>query len=645
MITDEKEPLEPQTLPEAAPELPEVEPTEANASAEASDAATTEAEPTEAETSDAESADADYTHWTKDQFVALFEDLLQQARNRETADFKAIDVTLREAKPAFDHLKGEERREALERYLAEGGDEEGFAYKPDALTQKADSLYGQVRTERNQHFQGQERDKERNFQVKTELLTRLRTLVEADEQNTTSEKSWKEFKQIQDEWKGAGNVHSPHNDTLWKTYHALVDRYFNNRNIYFELKELDRKRNLQHKIELCERVEKLAASVQDEGQAVSGKMLDEATELFEEYKHVGPAPKEANEELWQRFKAAMDVLYARKREQNEAQKGQAEEIFKLKSDIAEVAATFTTFQSTSINDWNDKTKALLALQEQWNAVKGPMPRDKGRELSQKFWSDVKAFFRNKGEFFRQLEAKRDENLKAKIALCERAEAVLAEGTDSGEATNTIIELQRQWKTIGHVPEKMRNKIFDRFKAACDAFFDRKRGKNATVEKEFEDNLAQKKALCEEIETEAKAGAPDLGKLNAFKARWSGIGFVPRGAMQSIQQRYIKAINQYVSAIGQLSGAEKQQLVLESEVELVRQGGGGTRDFRGQENDIRRRIKTLEDDIALTQNNLAFFAKSKNADKLRADFEKKIEASQRELDQLKHQLRVVREAEG
>lgn len=626
MTTDEQERQNPELLDQTVPEAVDLEPSEESAPAEA------------------ESASVDYAHWNKEQFVALFEDLMNQVRQRETGDFKYIDAVLKDAKPAYDHLKAEERREAFERYLAEGGDEESFAFKADALTQKVDSLYGQLRTERNQHFQSLERDKERNFQVKTELLTRLRALVEADEQNTTSEKSWKEFKQIQDDWKAAGNVHSPHNDTLWKTYHALVDRYFNNRNIYFELKEFDRKRNLQQKIELCERVEKLSAIVQEEGQVVSGKMLDEATELFEEYKHVGPAPKEANEELWQRFKAAMDVLYARKREQNEAQKGQSEEIYQLKAAIAEVAGTFTTFQSTSINDWNDKTKALLALQEQWNAVKGPMPREKGRELSQKFWSDVKSFFRNKGEFFRQLEAKREENLKAKIELCEQAEAILAQEVDTPETTNAIIDLQKRWKSIGHVPEKMRNKIFDRFKAACDAFFDRKRGKNASVEKDFEENLARKKALCEEIESEAKTGTPELAKLNAFKARWTEIGFVPRGAMQGIQQRYIKAINQYVSAIGQLSGSEKQQLVLESEVELVRSGDGG-RDLRGKENDIRRRIKTIEDDIALTQNNLAFFAKSKNADKLRADFEKKIEVSQRELDQLKHQLRVVREAEG
>lgn len=586
----------------------------------------------------------DYSSLSKAELTSLLENTLQSVRDG-APDLKSVDVLLREVKPVVDHLKVAERQEALQKFIAEGGDEDGFSFKGDTLTQKLDQLFGQIRSERNKQFQQAEKAREDNFARKTELLNKLRELVENEEKSGAGEKSWDTFKQIQSDWKAAGNIPSAHNNTLWQTYHALVDRYFNNRNIYFELKELDRKRNMQQKIEMIERVEKTVATVTG-GEAVSGKMLDEANELFEEFKHIGPAPREVNEELWRRFKTALDVLYGKKREQNETQRGQAEEIFKLKQEIAALAETFTTFHSSSINEWNDKTKALLAVQDQWNAVKGPLPREKGREISQKFWGDIKTFFRNKGEFFRQLEAKREENLKQKTALCEQAEALLESGDDSAEATNTVIELQRRWKSIGHVPEKMRDKIFDRFKTACDAFFDRKRNKNAGVEREYEENLAKKKALCDEIENEAKSGEPDLEKLNAFKARWSEIGFVPRKEMQNIQQRYIKAVNTFVSAMGKLSAHEKEQIVLESEVEMVKseKGRGGNVDLRGRENDIRRKIRTLEDEIAQLENNLAFFARSKNADKIKGDFEKRIEKSKKELEQLQHQLRVVREAE-
>jgi hypothetical protein len=596
-----------------------------------------------------ETPHVDYSQFSKEDFVRELERLLASVRGKEpsAADFKAVDAALREIKPLFEQMKADDRQRALEAYEAEvverGAEEAGeFAYRPDALTQKFDSLYGQLRGERNRFFQSLDKQKDENFRVKTELLARLRALVEADEQNATSEKSWTAFKEIQDTWKAAGNIHSAHNNTLWQTYHALVDRYFSNRDIYFELKELDRKRNMQQKIELCEKVEKLAQQAAD-GQ-VTGALLNEAAGLFDEYKHVGPAPREANELLWQRFKAAMDTLYAKKREQLGSAREQAEEVYKLKADIAALAETFTTFQSSSINEWNDKTKALLAVQEQWNGVKGSMPREKGREISQKFWADVKTFFRRKGEFFRQLEAKRDENLKAKTGLCEQVEALLESQDTSAEATNQVIDAQKRWKTIGHVPEKQRDKIFNRFKAACDEFFNRKRGKSADTDRQFEENLRLKNELIVSIETEAKADSPTLERLNEFKAQWGEIGYVPRNVMQSIQQRYIKAINQYVSAIGKLSTKDRERLVLESEAALIREEGGG-RNLYQRENDIRRKIQTLENDIALTRNNLEFFARSKNSEKLRADFEKKIAASERELDQLKHQLRVIRQAEG
>ncbi len=595
-----------------------------------------------------EAQHVDYSHFSKDDFVKELEQLLASVHGKDpsAADFKRIDATLRELKPLFEQIKTDDRQRALEAHeaeVAERGEEAGeFAYRADALTQKFDSLYGQIRGERNRYFQSVDRQKEDNFKVKTELLARLRALVEADEQNTSSEKSWTAFKQIQDEWKAAGNIHSAHNNTLWQTYHALVDRYFSNRDIYFELKELDRKRNMQQKIELCEKVEKLAQQTAET--PVTGAMLNEASALFEEYKHIGPAPREANELLWQRFKGAMDTLYGKKREQLGSVREQAEEVYKLKADIAALVETFTGFQSSSINDWNDQTKALLAIQDQWNAVKGSMPREKGREISQKFWGDVKTFFRRKGEFFRQLEAKRDENLKAKLALCEQVEALLENSDTSAEATNQVIEIQKRWKSIGHVSEKQRDKIFNRFKAACDEFFNRKRGKSAETDRQFEENLRLKNELIGQIEAEAKAEAPSLDRLNEFKAKWGEVGYVPRNAMQPTQQRYIKAINQYVSAIGKLSSKDRERLVIESEAALMREDGGGRNLFQ-RENDIRRKIQNLENDISLTRNNLEFFARSKNSEKLRADFEKKIAASERELLQLKHQLKVIRQVEG
>lgn len=609
--------------------------------------------------------EVDYSDFSKQDFVSLLQSQLATVSKPSVSpgDFKKADQVLKEVKPLFDQMKRAEREAALQAYITETGADEGFEYKYDETVNQFDELYKQIKSQKNTYFQNLDKAKDTNFASKTELLSRLRDLVENDENNAGDPKvSWNEFKKIQDDWKAAGNMNSPHNATLWATYHALVDRYYSNRNIYFELKELDRKRNTTLKTEVIEKVEAMAKA--SEETPVTRQTIDDANALFEEYKHIGPAPKAEQEVLWGRMKAALDVLYTKRRGQTNEQRKESAQLYEEKSAIYEELIPITSFTSNSINDWNDKTKAVMALQDRWNAIKGPMPREEGKELSKKFWAALKTFFHNKGEFFRQLESKREENLRAKTQLCEQVEGILAAGEESPEITQTVIELQRQWKNIGQVPEKQKNTIFDRFKTACDAFFDKKRSKNQETEREFEENLAQKIALIERIEAAANANA-DLSQLNEFKKEWNAIGFVPKKDMQSTQKRYINAVNALVGATGKIPAKDKERIMLQSEAEVTRgggrggeqrgggrsggsRGGGHDRDFnRGdrdsggskRENDIRRRMTAIENDIATYRNNIEFFARSKNADKLRADIDKKIADAEKQLDDLRHQLRV------
>lgn len=585
----------------------------------------------------------DYSQLDKKDFVSLLENQFAIAKSEKAkpADFKRTDELLKEVKVFFDQIKKTERDEAERRYVAENGSEEGFDYKPDELTQRFESLYRQIKDVKNHYFQDLEKSKDKNFAVKTQLLQRLRELVDADESNAKNPgTSWQEFKKIQDEWKAAGNIASPHNSTLWATFHALIDRYYSNRNIYYELKELDRKKNLQLKGELVEKVEALAQSL--EGKPLTRAILEEANAHFDEYKHIGPGPKAEQEVLWQRMKVALDTLHDARRAQTEDQKQVLSQNYEIKSKIYEELVPFTAFTSSSINEWNEKTKEVVALQEQWVNAKGQMLREEGRELSKKFWATLKTFFHNKGEFFRQLESKREQNLKLKTELCEAVEAILETGEDSAANTDKVIALQKQWKQIGQVPEKFKDTIFDRFKKACDAYFDRKRAKNSEVEREFVENLAKKQAICEKIEAGAKAGEANLKDLNAFKSEWSSVGFVPKKDMQAINKRYIDAVNSYVSAIGKLSSKEREQVILENEVAMATDGES-VRNLQRKETDIRRRMTQIENDLTIWQNNIEFFGRSKNGEKVRAEFEKKIIAAQKQLADLKHQLKIVREA--
>jgi hypothetical protein len=631
--------------------------------------------------------EVDYSQYSKQDFVDLLQAQLTAISTPSVTpgNFKKADQILKEVKPLFDQMKRAEREAALQLYVAETESEEGFDYKYDETVGQFDELYKQIKSQKNTYFQNLDKAKDTNFASKTDLLSRLRDLVETDENNAGDPKvSWNEFKKIQDDWKSAGNMNSPHNATLWATYHALVDRYYSNRNIYFELKELDRKRNTTLKTDVIEKVEAMAKA--SEETPVTRQTIDEANALFEEYKHIGPAPKAEQEVLWGRMKAALDVLYDKRRGQTNEQRKESAQLYEEKSAIYEELIPITSFSSNSINDWNDKTKEVMSLQDRWNAIKGPMPREEGKELSKKFWAALKTFFHNKGEFFRQLESKREENLRAKTQLCEQVEAILASGEESPEATQTVIELQRQWKNVGQVPEKQKNTIFDRFKTACDAFFDKKRSRNQETEREFEGNLTKKIALIERIEAAATANA-DLSQLNEFKKEWNAIGFVPKKDKDPIQKRYINAVNALVSATGKIPAKDKEQIMLQSEAEVTRSGGsrdrgrgdggprsdrrpsGGSRE-RGRgdrrqdggsyqdggydrdsyrndrdsggskrESDIRRRITAIENDIATYRNNIEFFARSKNADQLRADIDKKIADSEKQLDDLRQQLRV------
>ena len=597
-------------------------------------------EPIEEEVHEIAAQELDYSSFTKKDFVDLGEKLLAsiKAEGVSVSDVKNADVVMREIKPIFDDLKAREKADALKKYIADNGNNEGFEYKNDNFVVRFESLNAQIRDAKNGFFQKIERLKEDYFERKTKLLQRLREVVD-EEEKSGSKSNWQEFKKIQEDWKNAGNVNSPHNTTFWSAYNALVDRYFSIRHIQNELKDLDRKKNFTAKAEIVTKIEGISQGIESGG--LSNTTLRQANDLLEEYKHIGPAAREAQDELWKRLKVAFDIIHNKRREQSAQTNQLQDEIYAAKLRLVENLKPYIEFNTDSINEWNAKTKEVMAVQDQWNAIKGAMPKEKGKDISRDFWGLLKTFFRNKGDFFSKLEAQREENLKAKTALCEQVETLVASEDFSASFTDRVVELQKTWKTIGHVPEKMKDKIYERFKKACDEFFNGKRAKGNAVELEYEENLKLKIVICEEIEALSKAGDSQLGKLSEFKAQYNAIGFVPRKEMQNIQRRFVDAINSFVKGSTGISGAEKEKMVLQNEVEVVTKGDrGGSKELDKKENDIRRKIKTVEDDIHLWQNNIEFFARSKNAASVRAEYETKIKGAEKELAELKQKIKII-----
>jgi hypothetical protein len=570
-----------------------------------------------------ENEDIDYSSFDKEALVKKVEEL------NKYDDPRKADQQLKEIKPFYDEIKDAERQAAYENFIAEGGEEDGFEYRGDKLDDRFQASFKLIKDRKSQHIAQLERNKDQNLEAKNQILEKLRQLVDSEETNA----SISSLKKIQDEWRSVGPIPNGQVKSLWANYSALIDRFYDNRSIYFELKELDRKKNLGAKLELCEKAEGLDKL---ENLKDATKQLNE---LHEEFKHIGPVPKEDQEPLWQRFKAASDAVYAKRREFVETLKEELGKNLKVKAQLAEEVQVFTEFDSDRITEWNAKTKKILELQNKWTEV-GGLPRDKAKAVNKRFWAAFKIFFNNKSQFFKKLEGQRDENLKRKQELLSKALEV-KDSEDAEKAANVLKDLQKEWKEIGPVPEKHRNEVYAQFKKACDEFFDRKRGKNKEVEKEYTKNLKSKEAICEQLENMAKNNEEDVEKVEDLIDEYNEIGFVPRNSIKSIQKRFTQALDNFAKNVENLSAEERKELVYSAQYQKLKSSPNASRKINRKEHSIRKQIENLENDISLWKNNIEFFAESKTADKLREEFDQKISKAREELKNLKQELKVLR----
>ncbi len=580
------------------------------------------------ERSDAEHDHEDYEHvdysqYTKVQFVELIKDLVKEGNQKKS------DFVLRDLKPMFDSLRERERTAAFNRYILDGGTADDFEYRADELSLQFETVFKQIRDRKAQFLRGLEDQKNDNYRKKSDLLERLRLLT--DSQDASNQFSV--FKDLQKEWRNIGPVPGTHARTLWANYHALVDRFFDNQSIYFELKELDRKRNLEAKLELCARAEKLS-----EVEKITDA-IRELNEFHHEFKHIGPVTSEDKETVWQRFKSASDAVYARRDEYLKVLQLELNANLDLKNKLCEEVAVYASFQTDRIKEWNQKTKEVLELQKKWETV-GGLPRNKSKEINKRFWSAFKSFFSNKSVFFKKLDSERTQNLKTKNDLVQRALA-LKESQDWEKASNELKSIQHQWKEIGPVPEKFREKVFTEFKAACDYFFDQKRNQVGKEENEQVENLKAKEILCVELEKHTSEGTATREILKEFEQRFSQIGFVPRKDINIIRNRYQAAVEKFTNSIQGLSDDDRSRLVLENQLLDLKSDPMASQKIYQREQAIRKKITKTENDIAVLRNNLEFFGRSKNADKYKEEFNEKINIASDSLKQLKEQLKLLR----
>ncbi len=540
-----------------------------------------------------------------------------------------IDKLVHDIKAVFDELIHKDKDEALSKFKEDGGSEDDFEYRPSDEEREFNKHYYEYRNQLGSLRKEAERQKEKNLAVKTELLNKLRDLVDGEE--TTL--SMSSIKAIQDQWKSIGPVPVSQTKSLWASFNALMDRFYDNRSIYFELKELDRKKNLEHKNELCEKAEALV-HVKDLKDAI--KALNE---LHDEFKHIGPVPRDAQEALWNRFKTASDMIYDRRKEFYDGQK----EVFKKNQDekeaLIETLKTFIDFKADRIKDWNTKTKEILEIQKNWEKI-GPVPREAGKDINKAFWAAFKQFFHNKNLFFKELDEIRATNQANAEALIEKAEE-LKDSTDWQNAANAFMKLQQDWKTLGPTPEKSRDALYKKFKAACDAFFESRRSTNKASNSEFESNLTKKQEICKRIEEAAGVDSPSEEHLTQLIAEFNEVGFVPRKNMKDMQAQFKAAVDSYLEKLNP-AGSDKEDFLFRLNLNKIQADPNSVKTLNKKEHGIRKQISDLENSVTLWRNNLDFFAASKTADKLRDQFDIKIQKAEEEIDKLKKKLSILKE---
>ncbi|GGF99426.1 DUF349 domain-containing protein [Pontibacter amylolyticus] len=622
-------------LPEAeAPATEAATPTETT---DTSSSATTTPEATEPNTPVAAADEHhDEEELDEDDHTDYSQMPLEDLRNHLTQLLKVPDAKRKYKKIQEIHRQYEdkfqiEKGQALDRFRQEGGTEEDFDYHAPVAHTELEQLYAAYREARYQDRQHSEEQRVRNLERKRELLQQLRTLVESAETKNSSD----ELKKLQGEWKSIGPVPPGEAQELWDSYHALLDIFYNNRSMFFEMKELDRRRNLDAKVQLIERAEAL------QNEPSINKALQELRHLHEEWKNIGPVPNEQRDAIWERFIQASEKVHEQRRSYMEERKTIEMANLEKKRGLLARLQEFQTFNTDRINEWRDKTDEIQKLKEEWDSA-GLVPKEYAEEVNKNFWGNYKAFFQHKNQFFKGLDEQKTQNLRLKTELCEQAES-LKESTDWNTTKEKMIQLQKKWKTIGRVPDKHSDKIWQRFRAACNEFFDRKQAQEQQKGAEMEKLSSEKLALCDRITEELTQPntTTSLDDFNRIVAEWDTLDTGNKRVNTRVEERFLSLMERYLERVPDLPYDERMTIVAQLQVDRLKNSPDASQKLYQKEQTIRREIGQLQNDIQTLRTNLDFFARSKNADKLREEYEGRIEDTQKRIDILQRQLAAFR----
>ena len=422
---------------------------------------------------------------------------------------------------------------------------------------------------------------------------------------------------------------------LWQSYHFQIEQFFAKLKMNRELRDLDQKHNLEEKIKLCEKAEELIV------EPSITKAFKGLQELRAQWKEIGPVPAEQNEEIWQRFCNAANQVDERRKEYYEQRKEELEHNLLAKQALIEKAEGLTAERPASVREWNELTASLDELLKVWKTI-GPVPREVNEEIWTKFKGMIDRHYAEKKEHFATLKEEQETNYQKKVELCLKAEAI-AQREDWKKATEELLQLQQEWKEVGAVSRKVSEKLWQRFRGACDQFF-AKKGEFFKERRTSEsENLAKKEAIIAELKAHQFGDnrEENLTAIKDFQRRWAEVGFVPAAEKERLHKEFRGEIDHIFEQL-KISAREAEETAYRERLKNV--AGDAKRFVSGERQELQEKIEKLRNDLNLWENNLGFLASSKQADLLKQEFEKKMQGARQQIALLQAKLRILKETE-
>ena len=566
----------------------------------------------------------DYSKYTQIELVNALRGVLTES---ETRDIKSdIDAI----KAAFYKNMKDNEEAAKKLFIEEGGAEEEFKAEEDPYENDIKDLLKEYRQIRIDYSKQLEHEKEENLQRKYDVIEKIKGLINTEE---SINKTFNEFRDLQQEWREIGLVPQSKMKDLWDLYHFHVENFYDYIKINRELRDLDLKKNLEMKIRLCEKAEELLLD------SSIIRAFNTLQKYHEQWREIGPVPAEQKDDIWERFKAATTKINKMHQEFFESRKTEQKENLEAKTALCEKVDEINEKEIDSHKDWDQHSKEIIELQKVWRTI-GFAPRKDNNKIYERFREACDKFFDAKREFYSKNKEEQQNNLQLKIDLCVQAEA-LKDSTDWKKTTQDFVNIQKKWKEIGPVPRKQSDIIWKRFRSACDFFFDKKSEHFSDVDSEQVDNLKLKEDLIKEIKTfkSSDNSQENLERLKEFQRRWSEIGHVPFKKKEDIQTEFRESINKLYDDLN-IDDEKRNILRFRTKMSSFSESSRGQNKMRLERDKYMNKMKQLENDLVLLDNNIGFFAKSKNAEQLIKDVKKKIEMTRQKIELLKEKIRVI-----